>query len=168
MRFSLLPPSMRTLVSRNPSTMGLRTNAAGTRTVLFLGSSPALNVIAVSFQGFIAAIWQTSARSRSALLRLLFEANVSKTVNTLVSSFYGGCCSGASLMRMSSPLLATCRSIQQALRLWVATVSGVVCILHGPSSHPSRTVPCRVIGLCFLTVGLGVPQGCALFACKRS
>jgi len=155
-------------VSRKPSMMGLRTNAAGAWTVLYFGSSPALKVIAVSFQGFTAVIWQTSARSRSALLRLLFEANVSKTVNTLVSSFSGGCCSGVSLIRMSSPLLATCRSIHRALRLWVDTVSGVVCILHGPSSHPSRTVPCRVMGLCFLTVGLGVPWGCALFACRGS
>ena len=69
---------------------------------------------------------------------------------------------------MSSPLLATCRSIQHALRLWVATVSVVVCILHGPLSHPSRMVPCRIAVLCFLTVGLGVPRGCALFACGGS
>ena len=152
MRFSPLPPSMRTLVSLKLSTMGLRTNAAGARTVLYFGSSPALKVIAVSFQGFIATIWQTSARSRSALLRLLFEANVSKTVNTLGSSSSGGCCSGVSLVRMSSPLLATYRSIQHALRLWVGMVSGVVCILHGPSSHPSRTVPHRVMGFYFLDV----------------
>ena len=148
MRFSPLPPSMRTLVSRNPSTMGLRTNAAGAHTVLYFGSSPALNVIAVLFQGFISAIWQTSVSSRSALLCLLFEANVSKTVNTLELSSPGGCRYGSSLIRMSSLLLATCHSIQHALRLWVATVSGVVCILHGPSSHPSRTVPCRIAVLC--------------------
>ena len=133
--------------------MGLRTNAAGAQIVLYLGSSLALKVMAVSFQGSIAVTWQNSARSRSALLRLLFEANVSKTVNTLMSSFVGGCCSEVSLIRMSSPLLATCRSIQHALRLWVATVSGIVCILHGPLSHPSRTVPCSVMGLCFLTFG---------------
>ena len=148
--------------------MGLRTRAAGARTVLYLGSSLAFKVMAVSFQGSIAATWQTSARSRRALLRLLFEANVSKTANTLLSSFAGGCCSGVSLIRMSSPLLATCRSIQHALRLWVATVSGVVCILHGPLSHPSRTVSCNVIGLCFLTVRLGVPRGRVLFACRGS
>ena len=155
MRFSLLPPSMRTLVSRNPSTMGLRTNAAGARIVLCFGSSPALKVMAVSFQGFIAAIWQTSASSRSALLRLLFEENVSKTVNTLELSSSGGCHSGASLIRMCSPLLATCRSIQHALRLWVGMVSGVVCILHGLSSHPSRTVPRPVVGLVFFNMGPG-------------
>ena len=145
MRFNRLPPSMSTLVRRKPSTIGLSIKAAGAQTVLYFGSSPALKVIAVSFQGFIAAIWQTSASSRSALLRLLFEANVSKTVNTLGSSSSRGCWSGASLIRMSSPLLATCRSIQHALRLWVATVSVVVCILHGPSSHPSRTVSCRIV-----------------------
>ena len=90
MRFSPLPPSMRTLVSQNPSTMGLSINAAGACTVLYFGSSPALNVIAVSFHGFITAIWHTSLSSRSALLRLLFEANVSKTVNTLELSSTGG------------------------------------------------------------------------------
>ena len=31
--------------------------AAGARTVLFLGSSSALNVIVVSFHGFIVATW---------------------------------------------------------------------------------------------------------------
>ena len=162
MRFSPLSPSMRTFVSQS-SMMGLRTRAAGARTVLYLGLSLALKVMAVSFQGSIAATWQTPVRSRRALLCLLFEANVSKTADTLLSSFAGGCCSGVSLIRMSSPLLATCRSIQHALRLWVATVSGVVCILHGPSSHPSRTVPCRVMGLCFLAIRLGVSRGCALF-----
>ena len=77
-------------MSRNPSTMGLRTNAAAARTVLYFGSSPVLNVITVSFHGFITTIWQTSLSSRSALLRLLFEVNVSKTVNTLGSSSSGG------------------------------------------------------------------------------
>ena len=168
MRFSSLPPSIRTLVSRKPSTIGLRTNAAGAQTVLYFGSSSTLKVIAVSFQGFIAAIWQTPVRSRSALLRLLFEANVSKTVSTLGPSSSAGCCSRASLIRMSSPLLATCRSIQHALRLWVAIVSVVVCILHGPSSHPTRTVPSRVVALCFLTDGLSMPRGYALFACRGS
>ena len=157
MRFNPLPPSMSTLVSQNPSTIGLSTKAAGARTVLNFGSSLALKVMAVSFQGFIAATWQTSARSRKALLRRLFEANVSKTVNTLGSSSSGGCYSGVFLVRISSPLLATCRSIQHALRLWVGMVSGVVCILHGPSSHPSRTVPCPVMGLYFSIIGPGVP-----------
>ena len=90
MRLSPLPPSMRTLVSRKSSMIGLRTKAAGARTVLYFGSSPALKVTAVSFQGFIAAIWQTSTSLRSALLRLLFEANVSKTVSTLGSLSSGG------------------------------------------------------------------------------
>ena len=94
--------------------------------------------------------------------------NVSKAVNTLWSSSSGWCCSGASLIRMSSPLLGTRRSIQHALRLWVATVSVVVCILHGSPSHPSRTVPCHIVALCFLTVGLGVPRGCALFTCREN
>ena len=39
MRFNPLPPSMSTLVSRKPSTIGLRTNAAGARAVRNLGSS---------------------------------------------------------------------------------------------------------------------------------
>ena len=168
MRFNPLPPSMSTLVSQKPSTIGLRTKAAGARTDRVLGSSLALKVMAVSFQGFIAATWQTSARSRGPLLHRLFEAKVSKTVNTLRPASSGGCCSEVFLVRISSPLLATCRSIQHALRLWVGTLSGVVCILHGPLSHPSRTVPCSVMGLCFLTVRLGVPRGCVLFACRMS
>src|SRR4051812_25133279 len=40
-----------------PSTFGLRTNAAGARAVLNLGSSLALKVIAVSLHGFIVATW---------------------------------------------------------------------------------------------------------------
>ena len=83
MRLSPLPPSMSTLVSRKPSMIGLRTKAAGARTVLNFGLSLALKVIAVLFQGFIAATWQTSARPRSALLCLLPEAKVLKTVNTV-------------------------------------------------------------------------------------
>ena len=162
MRFNPPPPSMNTLVSRKPSTIGLRTKAAGARTVLYFGSSLALKVIVVSFQGFIAAIWQTSARLRSARLCLLFEAKVLKTVNIVLLS--AGGCSGVFWMRRSSSLLATCRSIQHALRLWVGMLSGVVCILHGPSSHPSRTVPRPVMGLYFFAIGPGVPRGCALFA----
>ena len=119
--------------------------------------SLALNVMAVSFQGFIAATWQTSARSRSALLCRLFEAKVSKTVNTLRSSPSRGCCSEVSLVRISSMLLATCRSIQHALRLWVGTVSVVVCIFHGLSSYPSRTVSRPIMGLVFFTMGSGAP-----------
>ena len=163
MRFSPLPSSMSTLVSRKPSTIGLRTKVAGARAVRNFGSSLALKVMAVSSQGFIVATWQTSARPRSALLRLLFEAKVSKTVNTLRSSSSRGCCSGVFLVRRSSPLLATCQSIQHALRLWVGMVSGVVCILHGLSSHPSRTVPRPVVGLVFFTMGSDAPRGCILF-----
>ena len=144
--------------------IGLRTKAAGARTVLNFGSSPALKVMAVSFQGFIAAVWQTSACLRSALLRLLCEANVSEAANTLRLLSSWGCCSGVFLVRISSPLFATCRSIQHALRLWVGMLSGVVCILHGPSRHPSRTVPRPIMGLYFFTIGPGVPRGCALFA----
>src|SRR3989337_4613474 len=127
MRFNQLPPSMSTLVSRKPSTIGFRSKAAGARTDRDLGSSSALKVIAVSFQGFIAATWQTSARLQSALLRRLFEEKVSKTVNTLRSSSLEGYFSGVVLVRIPSPLLATCRSIQHARRLCVGSVSGVVC-----------------------------------------
>ena len=170
MRFNPLPPSMSTLVSRKPSTIGPRTSAAGARAVQNLGSSLALKVIAVSLQGFIAATWQISAMLRSVRLRLLFdvkvsktvntvllfEANVLKTVSTLRSSSSGGCCSAVFLVRISSPLLAACRSIQHALRLWLDMVSGVVCILHGPSSHPSRTVPRPMLDLYFFTIEPGV------------
>ena len=158
-----MPSSMITLVSRKPSRIGLRTNAAGARTILNFGSSLALKVMAVSFQGFLATTWQTSARPCSALLRLLFEAKVSKTVNTLRSSSFMGRCSAVFLVRRSSPLLATCWSIQHALRLWVGTVSGVVCILHGLSSHPFRTVLRPVMDLDFFTIGLGAPRGCIHF-----
>ena len=119
-----MPPSMSTLVSRKLSTIGLRTSAAGARAVRNLGSSLALKVIAMSLHGFIAATWQISARLRSVHLRLLFDVKVSKTVNTILLS--PGWCSVASGMRRSSPLLATCRSIQHALRLCVGMVSAVL------------------------------------------
>ena len=111
-------------MSRKPSTIGLRTNAAGARAVWNLGSSLALKVIAVSLHGFIAATWQISARLRSVHLRLLFDAKVSNTVNTVLLSM--GRCSVASGMRRSSPLLATCRSIQHALRMCVGMVFAVL------------------------------------------
>src|SRR3954469_18146189 len=125
MRFNPLPPSMSNLVSRKPSTIGLRTKAAGNQVAQNLGSSLALKVIAVSLHGFIAATWETSARLRSARLHLLFEAKVSKTVN-IVLLFSTGWCSAVLLMRIFSPLLATCRSTQHALRLCVGTVSAVL------------------------------------------
>ena len=109
--------SMSTLVSRKPSTIGLRTSADGPRAVRNLGSSLALKVIAVSLQGFISAMWQISAMPRSVCLRLLFDAKVSKTVNTVLLST--GWCSVVFGRSRSSPLLATCRSIQHALRLCV-------------------------------------------------
>ena len=111
-------------MSRKPSTIGLRTSAAGAQAVRNLGSSLALKVIAVSLHGFIAATWQISAMLRSVRLRLLFDAKVSKTVNTVLLST--GWCSVAFGMRRSSPLLATCRSIQHALRLCVGIVSAVL------------------------------------------
>ena len=77
---------MSTLVRRKPSTIGLRTNAAGARAVWNLGSSLALKVIAVSLHGFIVATWQTLARPRSVRLRLLFEVKVSKTLNIVLLS----------------------------------------------------------------------------------
>ena len=83
MRFSLLPLSISTLVSRKLSTIWFRTKAAGAQTERDIGSSTTLKVIAVSFPGFIAAIWQPSVRLRSDLLRRLFDEKVSKTVNTL-------------------------------------------------------------------------------------
>ena len=41
---------------------------------------------------------------------------------------------------------------------------GIQCCVYfaGPSSHPSRTVPRRVMGLYFLAIGLGALQGCTL------
>ena len=111
MRFNPLPPPMSTLVSRKPSTIGLRTRAAGARTDWNWGSSLALKVIAVSFHGFTFATWQISAKLRCARLRLLFEVKVSKTVSTVLCSL-AGCGSVLWLSRRSSPLLATCRSIQ--------------------------------------------------------
>ena len=77
---------MITLVSQKPSTIGLRTNAVGARAVRNLGSSLALKVIAVSLQGFISATLQISAMLRSVLFRILFDAKVSKTVNTVLLS----------------------------------------------------------------------------------
>ena len=154
MRFNLLPSSMSTLVSRKPSIIGLRTKAAGARAVQNLGSSLALKVIAVSLHGFIAATWQTSARPRSARLRLLFEAKVSKTVNSVLL-FSAGWCSAVLLMRRSSPLLATCRSTQHALRLWVGVASSVLWSLHGPLSHSSNTARPGV-GFGFLGIGSDV------------
>ena len=124
MRFSPLPPSMSTLVSRKPSTIGLMTKAAGARAVQNLGSSLALKVIAVSLHGFIAATWPISARLWSVRLRLLFDAKVSKTVNTELLST--GWCSVEFGIRRSSPLLATCRSIQHAQRSCVGIVSDVL------------------------------------------
>ena len=150
MRFNPLPPSMSTLVRRKPSTIGLRTNAAGALTVRNLGSSLALKVIAVSLHGFIAATWQTSARLRSVLFRILFDAKVSKTVNTvlvLLEWFSGA--------RSSSPLLATCRSIQHARRLCVGVAPSVLWILQGPLSHPSSTVPYPLGVFCFLVFNPG-------------
>ena len=140
-------------MSRKSSTIGLRTKVAVVRAVQNLGSSLALKVIAVSLHGFIAATWQTSARPRGARLRLLFEAKVSKTVNTVLLSV--GRCSGVFWVRRSSPLLATCRSTQHALRLCVDMVSVVLWILQGPLSHPSNTVPCLVLGFCFFVIESG-------------
>ena len=152
MRFSPLPLSMSTLVSRNSSTIGFKTKAAGARTNQALVSSSAVKVIAVSFQGFIAATWLTSVRSRSALLRRLFEEKVSKTVNTLRSLSSEEYFSGVVLVRMACSLLATCRSIQHAQRLCVGSEFGSVCIWQGLWSHSSRTVLCPIKGLIFLSV----------------
>ena len=106
------------------STVGLRTSAAGAQAVRNLGSSLALKVIAVSLHEFTAAMWQISAMLQSVRLRLLFDAKVSNTVNTVFLST--GWCSVAFGIRRSSPHLATCRSIQHALRLCVDIVSVVL------------------------------------------
>ena len=111
-------------MSRKPSTIGRRTSASGARAVQNLGSSLALKVIAVSLHGFIAATWQILAMLRSVRLRLFFDAKVSMTVNTVLLSL--GWCSVVFGRRRSSPLLATCRSIQYALRLCVGIVSAVL------------------------------------------
>ena len=111
-------------MSQKPSTIGLRTSAAGAQAVWNLGSSLALKVIAVSLHGFTAAMWQISAMLQSVRLRLLFDAKVSKTVNTVLLST--GWCSVVFGTRRSSPLLATYRSTQHALRLCVGMVSDVL------------------------------------------
>ena len=85
-------------------------------------------------------------------MRLLFEAKVSKTVS-IVLCLLVGCCSALWLARRSSPLFATCRSIQHALRLWVCVVSGVLWSLHGPLSHFYNTVPRPGVGFGFLGIG---------------
>mgnify|MGYP005816798603 CR=1 FL=1 len=120
-----------------------------------LGSSLALKVIAVSLHGFIAATWQISAMPRSVRLCLLFDAKVSKTVNTVLM-FSAGWCSAVLSMRRSSLLLATCQSIQHALRLCVGMVSAVLWTLQGPLSHPSSTVPRPVKVFCFFGISSGV------------
>ena len=56
--------------------------------------------------------------------------------------------------RRSSPLFATCRSIQHALRLCVGVVSSVLWSLHGPLSHSSNTVPRPGAGFGFLGIEL--------------
>ena len=111
-------------VLQKSSTIGLRTSAAGARAVWNLGSSLALKVIAVSLHGFVAAMWQISAMLRSVRLRLLFDAKVLNTVNTVL--LFKGRCSVVFGIRRSSPLLATCRSIQHALRLCVGIASAVL------------------------------------------
>ena len=111
-------------MSRKPSTIGLRTSVAGAQAVRNLGSSLALKIIAMSLQGFISAMWQISSMLRSVHLRLLFDAKVSKTVNTVLLS--AGWCFVVFGRSRSSPLLATCRSIQHALRLCVGIASAIL------------------------------------------
>src|SRR3954467_3244374 len=117
MRFNPLPPSMSTFARRQPSTMGLRTNAAGALAVRNLGLSLALKVMAVLLHGFVVATWWTSVRLRSALFRTLFDAKVSEIVRTVLK--FLGWFSLISGIRRSSPILATCRTIQHALGLCV-------------------------------------------------
>src|SRR3954468_10984136 len=97
--------------------MGLRTNVAGALVVRNLGSSLALKVMALLLHGFIVATWWTSVRLRSALFRILFDAKVSEIVRTVLR--FSGWFSLVSGIRRSSPILATCRTIQHALRLCV-------------------------------------------------
>ena len=111
-------------MSRKLSMIGLRTSAAGAQAVPNLGSSLALKVIAVSLHGFIAATWQILEMLQSVRLCLLFDKKVSNTVNTVLLSM--GWCSVVFGIRRSSPLLATCRSIQHAQRPWVGIVSAVL------------------------------------------
>src|SRR3954466_11870094 len=121
MRFNPLAPSISTFARRQPSTMGLRTNAAGALDVRNLGSSLALKVMAVLLHGFIVATWWTSVRLRSVLFRILFDAKVLEIVRTVLK--FSGWFSLISVIRRSSPILATCRTIQHALRLCVGAVS---------------------------------------------
>src|SRR4051812_2404671 len=127
MRFNPLPPSISTFARRQPSTMGLRTNAAGALAVRNLGSSLALKVLkvmAVLLHGFIVATWWTSMRLRSALFRILFDAKVSEIVRTVLK--FSGWFPWTFEIRRSLPILATCRSIQQALRLCVGAASSAL------------------------------------------
>src|SRR3954468_1706157 len=101
--------------------MGLRTNAAGALAVRNLGSSLALKVIAVLLHGFIVATWWTSVRLRSALFRIFFDAKVFVIVSTALK--FLGWFSLFSGVRRSLPILATCRTIQHALRLCVGAAS---------------------------------------------
>src|SRR3954471_13375835 len=160
MRFNPLPPSISTFARRQSSTMGLRTNAAGALAVRNLGSSLALKVMAVSLHGFIVATWWTSVRLRSALFRIFFDAKVSEIVRTELK--FSGWFPSTSGIRRSSPILATCRSIQHALRLWVGVASSALRILQGPSSHFSSTVPCPLEGFDFLAFNQGALLRCAL------
>src|SRR3954465_7175273 len=121
MRFNPLPPSISTFARRQPSTMGLRTNAAGALVVRNLGSSLALKVMAVWLHGFIVATWWTSVRPRSVLFRVLFDAKVSEIVRTVLK--FSGWFPSTSGIRRSSPILATCRCIQHALGLCVGAAS---------------------------------------------
>ena len=70
-------------------------------------------------------------------------------------------------MRRSSPLLATCRSTQHALRLCVDMVSAVLWILQGPLSHPSNTVPHPVVGFGLFVIGSGDLRECSLLVRAR-
>ena len=98
-------------------------------------------------------MWQISAMLWSVRLHLLFDAKVSKTVNTVFLST--GWCFVVFGRSTSSPLLATCRSIQHALRLCVGMMHGVQGILHGLLNHPSSMVPRPVKGFGFFVIGLG-------------
>lgn len=151
MRLRPLPPSMSTLVSRKPSTMGWRTSAAGAWQVRGLGSSFSSKVIGVVAHGCAAVTWYIWLSSRRAFFLLLFEVNVSYTIRTLWSrgeaSYY---LTGDVRPKIGSPYLATCLTTQQARSLWVGFASSKTeCIGHGLSSNSSSTD----LGLVFLSSG---------------
>ena len=80
-------------------------------------------------------------------MHLSFKGKVSKTVSTALCSL-AGCCSALRLARRSSPLFATCRSIQHTLRLWVYNAPDS---MRQMSASYSPSLPCHLPACCILS-----------------